>query len=109
METFPIDNVIIYKNEILCLKFSCGNCDRYLFNSCDIIFQSQLCNNIYLFTEKQTVSDSIKISGTNTVQCKNCRKGLGGMVYRDWSTRNHLVRFTKNMLRNYPIQLWKEY
>lgn len=103
----PSDKFIFTSDEVFYMEISCKICDTHLFNSGDILFQTRLFNRIFLFTENSVVADCIEIFGVSGVRCKTCHNGLGGMVYRDWTTRNHLVRFSNQALEQNHILLWK--
>lgn len=101
------EEFVFTSNEVFCLSYFCRNCDKFLFNSGDTLFRTRLFNRVLIFTRKSTVADLIQIFGTNAVRCKSCYHGLGGMVYQNWASGNHLVRFARHTLRQRMTLLWK--
>lgn len=89
---FSVNRFTFDQNEVFCFGFSCGNCQNYLFNSGDLLFRTRLFDRSFLFTKKL---DSVEIFHVNVVRCKRCHIGLGGMIYRDWTIDNHLIRFAR--------------
>lgn len=99
---FPIDKFTFHQNEVFCSSFSCKNCRKFLFNSADIVFQTCYFDRLLLFTKKL---ETVEVFRSNSVRCKRCHMGLGGMVFRDWTIGNHLIRFPSSTLQRDSIQL----
>lgn len=93
-------------DEVYYHKFSCGSCGEFLFNSGDPLCYSCLLSHVFIFVDNDVVKNRITICGTNIVRCQFCYAGLGGMVYRNWTIGNHLVRFVEHTLHSSPILLW---